>query len=100
MAILSAKETFDKITSFIDNHSGNYTEWYAGIASDPEERLFEEHKVSKDSDFSIYQRCPNKQSAKGVEEALLKLGCDGGIGGGDESSVFAYAYRKSANTDP
>jgi len=99
MAILSAKETFDKIKSFIDDHNNNYPEWYAGIASNPEERLFKEHNVSKNADPWIYQKCPNDQSARSVEEALLELGCDGSAGGGDESSIYAYAYRKSANTN-
>jgi hypothetical protein len=99
MAILNAQETFDKIKSFIDEHDNNYPKWYSGIASDPRKRLFEEHNVSEDSDLWIFQRCPNEQNARNVEERLLKLGCDGSTGGGDASSVYAYAYRKSANTN-
>lgn len=100
MAILSAQETFDKIKSFIEDNGKSYPNWYAGIATDPEARLFEEHNVSKDSDLWIYQRCQSEEGARNVEEALLKLGCDGSTGGGDKSSVYDYVYRKSANTNP
>jgi len=100
MAILNATQAFDKIKSFIDDHNNNYPKWYSGIASNPRERLFEEHNVSEKSGLWIFQRCLSEQSVRSVEEALLKLGCDGGTGGGDESSAYAYAYRKSANTNP
>lgn len=100
MAVLNAQQAFDKIKSYIDEHNNNYPRWYGGIASDPKERLFEEHNVSEKSDLWIYQRCESEQSARAVEEALLKLGCDGSTGGGDQSTVYAYAYLKSANTNP
>jgi len=28
------------------------------------------------------------------------LGCDGGVGGGDETTVYVYTYLKGAMTNP
>jgi hypothetical protein len=95
----SAQQVYDEIKSFIDSHN-NYPTWCSGIASNPRERLFQDHNVSEKSDYWIYRQCQSEQSARNVEEALLKLGCDGGTGGGDESTVYVYAYRKSTNTNP
>ena len=100
MAILNAQQTLNKIKSFIDEHNNNYPKWYSGIASNPKERLFKEHNVSEESGLWIFQRCLSEQSARDAEKALLELGCDGSTGGGDESSVYAYAYQKSVNTNP
>jgi hypothetical protein len=99
MAAIPAQQAYDEIKSFMDKHN-NYPKWYSGIASNPRERLFEEHNVSEKSDWWIYRECSSAQSARNVEEALLKLGCDGGPGGGDESSVHVYAYKKSSGTNP
>ena len=95
----SEEQAYNEIKSYMDRNN-NYPKWYSGITSDPRKRLFEEHNVSEKSDYWIYRQCYSEQSARNVEEALLKLGCDGGTGGGDESSVCVYAYRKSANTNP
>jgi len=98
--IIPAQQAFDEIKSFMDKHNNNCPKWYSGIASNPSERLFREHNVSERGDWWIFRQCQSEQSARSVEEALLKLDCDGGTGGGDESSVYVYAYLKSANTNP
>ena len=100
MAILNAQETFIKIKSLIDQYGSAYSNWYTGITSDPETRLFQQHGVSKDTDVWTFQRCQSEQGARDVEAALLELGCDGGPGGGEKSCDYNYAYRKSRNTNP
>ena len=94
----SAQETYNEIRTYIDERNNSYQKWYSGITSNPRERLFQEHNVSEKSDWWIFRLCQNEQSARSVEEVLLKLGCDGATGGGDESSVYVYAYFKTANT--
>ena len=95
------QEAYTEIKAFINKQGKPYTEWYAGIASEPEERLFEEHNVTEaKSDWWIYRECSDEQSARAVKETLIKLGCDGDSGGGDYATVYAYAYLKSANTKP
>ena len=45
-------------------------------------------------------RVNKTKGARNVEAVLLKLGCDGETGGGDESTTYIYAYLKSSNTNP
>ena len=94
------EQAYNKIKAYIDKQGKPYQSWYVGIASDARERLFQGHNVSEKGDQWIYDQCPDDQGARSVEEALLKLGCDGDIGGGDESTTYIYAYFKSSNTIP
>jgi hypothetical protein len=94
------QQAYNEIKAFIDKRGKPYRSWYAGIAADARKRLFQEHHVSEKDDQWIYRQCPNDQGARDVEEALIKLGCDGETGGGDESTTSVYAYLKSANTNP
>jgi hypothetical protein len=98
--VIPAQQAYNEIKAYIDKADKPYRDWYVGIASDPRKRLFLEHNVSEKSDLWIFRRCTTAQAARNVEEALLKLGCDGGIGGGDESTTSVYAYLKSSNTNP
>lgn len=96
----TAQQVFDGIKEYVDNQGKPYAAWYAGITSDIETRLFADHDVSRTSDKWVYDECENNQGARNVEDALLKLGCDGGSGGGDQSSTHVYAYLKSPSTKP
>ncbi len=93
-----AKTAYTKIVAHIDSQGYAYSEWYCGIATDWEDRLFNEHKVPKKGHARITKKCHNDDDSRIVETALVKLGCDGGPGGGDESSVYVYAYLKGSMT--
>lgn len=95
----SMQDVFNEIVGHIKKQGGNYSGWYSGIASDWEARLFTEHKVPKNH-WWIARQCHSSESARKVEDALLSLGCDGGSGGGDSTTVYVYAYLKGAMTDP
>jgi len=95
----SAQQVYDEIVAFIKKQGRAYKDWYCGIASDPKERLFTEHNVPKENGW-IYRQCNNDTDARKVEKALIELGCDGAPGGGDETSVYVYAYIKRATTNP
>ena len=93
--ILPKQNAYDEIKNFIiKNTSGtDYKSWYVGIARDPEHRLFVGHNVNKEFGVWIYTKCYSDTSAREVEQALIKnLKTKGGPGGGDDSSVFVYAY--------
>jgi hypothetical protein len=95
---MTAQEVFDGITGHMDSKGKPYSAWYAGIASDARTRLFVDHNVSEPKGEWAYYTCANNQDARTVEEALLKLGCDGGPGGGDKASTQVYAYVKTSTT--
>ncbi len=72
-----------------------YSRWYVGITSDINDRLFGFHRVT---DWYIYRRAFNDTDARLVEQAYHYVGCKGAGGGGDENSVFVYAYIITAQT--
>jgi hypothetical protein len=99
---MSVSSEFDariEMKAFIDRSQAAYADWYVGIAADPEERLTNEHGV-QESDWWIVRQLASAEAARRIEEALLKMGCAGGPGGGDESTTAVYAYWKREHTTP
>lgn len=88
-----------EIKSYIDSRHRVYHDWYVGVAENAEERLFEDHGVQRVGDSWIYRKCFTEESARRVEDYFINLGCDGAPGGGNENSVFVYAYKKSPHTE-
>ena len=67
--------------------------WYTGVTSDPQRRLFTDHKVNERDGAWIYEPA-DPATARETERRLLATGCRGGPGGGKDSSVlFVYAYK-------
>ncbi|MFT7645138.1 MAG: hypothetical protein ACI9BF_000809 [Candidatus Paceibacteria bacterium] len=89
-----------QIVAEIKAYVGNdgYGNWYAGIAADPKTRLFTDHNVSEQNGRWIYEVAVNEQHARSAEKLLLNDGFNGGDGGGDNSTVWVYAYRKTPDT--
>ena len=86
------------INAHILKHGGVYSKWYAGIAKDPEERLFTDHKVSKTKGTWIHRKCSTDTVSRRVEKHFLDKGCKGGPGGGDSSTKYVYAYKITSST--
>ncbi|MFC1963569.1 hypothetical protein ACFLVL_03000 [Chloroflexota bacterium] len=95
-----AQTVYKEIVAHIKKQSGSYSKWYAGIASDWEDRLFVDHQVPKEHYWYIARQCHNDEDARAVEKSLHSLGCDGSFGGGDPTTVYVYAYLKSGVTNP
>ena len=95
-----------EIRAFIDRSRAHYTEWYVGVAADPERRL-ERHGL-QESDWYIVRRLGSAEAAQRVAEALLKLECDGSstetASEGEETpagpATAVYAYWKRGHTEP
>ena len=97
---LSAQQIIADINAYMQQHGGTNSSWYVGIASDVHQRLFGDHGVSKDQGVWIYRQAISSAVARSAEKAYLAARCDGGSGGGDNSTVYVYAYRKTASTNP
>ena len=84
------------IKNHADKEGSGYGNWYCGIASDPDERLFNDHNVPRGEGASwwIKRNAGSEQNARDTEEYLLNLGFNGDVGGGDYSTIHVYAYRK------
>ncbi len=88
------QEIINEIYTHISK-SGHYSDWYIGIAKDPQTRLFNDHNVSKDNGWWIYRQTSNSSIAREIESFFLAKGCKGGDGGGDYSTDCVYAYKIS-----
>ena len=90
----------NEIKNHIDD-GGSYSAWYVGIASNPRQRLFEDHKVNEKTDVWIYRESESSDIARSIEDHFVNtLGTDGGTGGGDDSTNSVYSYKKNSHTDP
>ena len=98
MTVTSELDARIEIRAFVDRSRAPNSEWYVGVAADPDERL-REHGL-QEADWYIVRRLASAEAARRVAEALLKLECDGGPGGDDESSTAVYAYWKRGHTTP
>lgn len=94
----TAKEAFADITAYMNTNGGAPSAWYAGIASDPRQRLFNDHNVAEQGGTWIYRTCSTDDDARIVEDALIRMGCKGGGGGGDASTKAVYAYKITPHT--
>lgn len=98
---MNAQGVIYHITNYVNTHSGtSRSQWYVGIASDVNQRLFGDHNVSKDGGDWNYAPADTSEIARSVERFFLDLGFDGGPGGGDASTKVVYAYIKTFSTEP
>ena len=89
---MTAQQVYDDIVAYMNQHRYAFINWYVGIATDARNRLFVDHSVSEHDGAWIYRTASSDTAARNVEQALLKLGCKGGGGGGSISTTQVYAY--------
>jgi|SRR3989338_1012944 len=90
-----------EIKNYINSNGGPYSAWYVGIASNPTERLFTDHNANKDYGQWIYRDAGSSSEARKIEDYFINtIGTDGGTGGGDYSTRYVYAYKKTTITNP
>ena len=88
------------VTYMNKNKQPSLKNWYVGIASNVEDRLFSDHNVTKDGSLWVHSTADSSAIAREVEADLLAEGLDGGTGGGDDSTTTVYVYVKKSSTDP
>lgn len=81
------------LLEFINRKGGLYNGWYSGVTNNPEQRIFQQHKVNRVYDPWAYYPCTNAPVARDVEQHLLNLGMQGDVGGGDNQSLVVYVYK-------
>ena len=96
----TAQQAYAEIIAHIRKQEAAYSTLYCGIASDWKARLFDDHTVPRKGHWYIARQCHTSDDARNVESELLKLGCDGSGGGGDQTTVYVYAYLKGTMTNP
>ncbi len=100
--VVKSEQTIkDEIIGHIRSRGGDLSDWYVGIASDVQDRLFSDHRVNKENDKWVYRKAASATVARRIERYFIDtVGTDGGPGGGGETSCFVYAYRKDDHTNP
>ncbi len=99
MADRTAQQAYDETVAYINENGGVYSEWYCGIAADYKARLFTDHQIPDRSyEWWTARKCVSHIAARKAEDALHELGCDGAPGGGDENTIWVYAYLKGTMT--
>lgn len=97
---ISEATIVNEIIQHVNKEGSHKSNWYVGIASIPRDRLFNDHNVQENS-WWIFRSAGNDFSARRIEKHLINTyGFDGGSGGGDSSTIFVYAYRKTHSTNP
>lgn len=91
-------EIIAAIDTYMQRFQYKNSDWYVGVATDPRKRLFNDHNVDEKNGIWIYEQATSDAVARAVEQAYLDAGHDGGAGGGDQSSVYVYAYVKLKGT--
>lgn len=95
------RQILQEIVDHINKEGGPYYTWYSGIASDPRDRLFNDHNVSEKNGWWIHRNAESEQSARNIENQLINnYGTDGGGGGGDSKTIHVYSYKKTSATNP
>ena len=88
------------ILSYIFENDFQLSEWYVGIASNPREKLFQEHNVMEDSDLWIIRAAESITSAKSIAYHIIsRYGTDGLLKSNSETSKFVYAFKKGLSTE-
>ena len=96
---MTKKQIINDITNYLTQCGiKTWNEVYVGIAEDPRDRLFNGHRVNKESGIYIACEAFSSQDAREVEKTLLAQGADGGPGGGDDDTTCVYAYKKTPYT--
>ena len=89
----------NEIEQFMSKFGGYYSDWYVGIATNPKDRLFNDHNVNEQNDVWIFRTADTDDIARSIEQYFLtQRETDGGPGGGSNSSKVVYAYKKTPVT--
>mgnify|MGYP001573675134 CR=1 FL=1 len=97
---MTAQQIAQDFKEYMAKNGGSYNDWYVGITSDINQRLFTDHDVRENGDAWIHAPADTNNVARSVEKYFLDLGCDGGTGGGDYTSKTVYTYKKNSHTNP
>ena len=98
--VASVQQVVRELEDYMAKCGGLPRDWYVGVAADPRARLFRHHNASEQQGAWIYRELRTDDESRQVERYFLAKGCEGGDGGGDWQSKFAYLYRKASYTNP
>ena len=78
MEAKNAQTIVNEIYAHMQKQGGQLSDWYVGITSDIEQRLFTDHNVPRKNHWYAYRKATTADEARSAEKAFLDAGCDGG----------------------
>ncbi len=87
----------NEITDYINRCGGSSAIWYVGRATNPRDKLFNDHNVQEEGGAWIYRDAGSESQARSIEKYFLDLGSCGGFSGGD-NPTYVYAYKITRTT--
>jgi hypothetical protein len=96
---MDSQQIVNEIVQYITDCGGDFQNWYVGIASNPRDRLFNQHAVVEKGGAWVFLEAANDSADREIEEFLVTTyQTKGGSGGGDNTTKYVYAYRVTAST--
>jgi len=91
---LRMEDIVEAFLSYMRRRVVPFSAWYAGITTECEKALFDEHSVPRDDHPCICQEALSASEARRAKAQLLLEGCSGDRYAGDPSAMFVYVYLK------
>ena len=100
--VYSVQQIEYEILAYIYELGGYFCDYYVGIAENPEEALFETHRVDKTKDPWLYRQALSYTAAHTIRDYFLnRLRVNGTLLiNGNERTDWVYVYKKSEGTRP
>lgn len=90
---LSQQEAVQAVVDHVDRCGGDYTDWYVGVASEPERTLFEYHLVEPRGQYMYCRLASFADAQEAAKRCQMQLGTKTGMSFGLRDAIFLYAYR-------
>lgn len=100
--VFSVQQIKYEFLAYIKGLGGDFSDWYVGVAAQPERALFDEHRVRPDADPWIYKPALTSKATQTVLRYFRNnLHTDGGDAERvDDDATFVFMFRKGAGTMP
>jgi len=100
--IYSVQQIKFEVLAYIKEFGAQFGEWYVGIADDPKQALFEDHRVDPENGIWLYRQAVSFAACLTIQRYFTEtLGTDGiPPETGTEQTDCIYLFRKSETTVP
>lgn len=97
---MPSPQAIQAIENYVRKCGRDYTQWCAGVAADPVDRLLRHHGVAEEGDGCgwITYQCATGQEAREIRDHFVAKGMKGAVGSVDASTTSVYAFKITGTT--